>query len=388
MHIAIDAHSVGAGLAGNESYATNLIEALAEIDNFNSYTLYVTQDEAVARFKNRWSNFTVRTTLPHTPLIRIPLTLSAELRKNPVDVLHVQFTAPPFCPCPFVVSIHDLSFEHLPKTFNRRSRAQLRFTVRRSARRASRILALSEHARSDIIQTYGIAPELVTAVPLAAANHFRPVDDKNELQRIRHTYGIERDYILSVGSIQPRKNLQRLIAAYASLKRTRAADSLPQLVIVGKLAWLYDETLRAIEALGDSSSVIVTGYVPRDDLPALYSGAVCFVYPSYFEGFGLPPLEAMKCGVPVIAGNKASLPEVVGDAGLLVDPYDIDAIAAAIATLIDNPILRSKLRVDGLNRARGFSWKETARRTLEVYQLAADNGFTAARFAQSASRPS
>ena len=123
------------------------IEALAEIDHSNNYTLYVTQDEAVERFKNRWSNFTVRTTLPHTPLIRIPLTLSAELRKHPVDILHVQFTAPPFCPCPFVVSIHDLSFEHLPKTFNRRSRAQLRFTVRRSARKASRILALSEHAR-------------------------------------------------------------------------------------------------------------------------------------------------------------------------------------------------------------------------------------------------
>jgi glycosyltransferase involved in cell wall biosynthesis len=123
-------------------------------------------------------------------------------------------------------------------------------------------------------------------------------------------------------------------------------------------------------------------------LPALYSGALCFVYPSYFEGFGLPPLEAMKCGVPVIAGNRASLPEVVGDAGLLVDPFNIEASAAAIATLLDNPILRSKLRVDGLNRARMFSWKETAKRTLEVYQYAADNGFPAARFAQSASRPS
>ena len=227
----------------------------------------------------------------------------------------------------------------LPKTFNGAAALSLRFTVRRSARRASRILALSEHARSDIIETYGIAPELVTAVPLAAANAFRPVDDTNELQRIRHTYGIEREYILSVGSVQPRKNLQRLIAAYASLKRTRASGSLPQLVIVGKLAWLYDETLRAVEALGSNSSVIVTGYVPRDDLPALYSGALCFVYPSYFEGFGLPPLEAMKCGVPVIAGNKASLPEVVGDAGLLVDPFDVDAIAAAIASLIDNPTL-------------------------------------------------
>lgn len=388
MRIAIDAHSVGAGLAGNESYATNLIEALAEIDSVNSYTLYVTRDEAVKRFSNRWPNFTVRTTLPHTPLIRIPLTLSAELRKHPVDILHVQFTAPPFAPCPFVVSIHDLSFEHLPETFNRRSRAQLRFTVRRSARRAARILALSEHARCDIIETYGISPELVTAVPLAAANHFQRVDDIRELQRVRHTYGIGQDYILSVGSIQPRKNLNRLIAAYASLLRTRAAGSVPQLVIVGKHAWLYGETLRAIEKLGSSASVIVTGYVPEADLPGLYSGALCFVYPSYFEGFGLPPLEAMKCGAPVIAGNRASLPEVVGDAALLVDPFNIDAIAAAIGTVIDNPILRSKLRVKGLNRARMFDWRETARRTLEVYQRAADNTVQSLSLHRALPRPS
>ncbi|MGI9164898.1 MAG: glycosyltransferase family 4 protein [Pyrinomonadaceae bacterium] len=384
MRIAIDAHSVGAGLAGNESYATNLIEALAEIDSVNSYTLYVTRDEAVKRFRNRWPNFTVRTTLPHTPLIRIPLTLSAELRKHPVDILHVQFTAPPFAPCPLVVSIHDLSFEHLPETFNRRSRAQLRFTVRRSARRAARILALSEHARTDIIETYGISPELVTAVPIAAANHFQRVDDTKELQRIRHTYGIGQDYILSVGSIQPRKNLKRLIAAYASLLRTRPAGSVPQLVIVGKHAWLYNETLRAIEKLGSSASVIVTGYVPEADLPGLYSGALCFVYPSYFEGFGLPPLEAMKCGAPVIAGNRASLPEVVGDAGLLVDPFNIDAIAAALGIVIDDPGLRSELRAKGLNRARLFDWRETARRTLEVYQRAADNAVSVAQFAQSA----
>jgi len=384
LRIAIDAHSVGAGVAGNESYATNLIEALAEIDSVNSYTLYVTRDEAVKRFRNRWPNFTVRKTLPHTPLIRIPLTLSAELRKHPVDILHVQFTAPPFAPCPFVVSIHDLSFEHLPETFNRRSRAQLRLTVRRSARRAARILALSEHARSDIIETYGISPELVTAVPLAAANHFQRVDDIRELQRIRHTYGIEQEYILSVGSIQPRKNLNRLIAAHASLLRTRAPGSVPQLVIVGKNAWLYGETLRSIEKLRSGASVIVTGYVPEGDLPALYSGALCFVYPSYFEGFGLPPLEAMKCGAPVIAGNRASLPEVVGDAGLLVDPFNIDAIAAAIGTVIDSPNLRSKLRAKGLNRARLFDWRETARRTLEVYRRAADNAVSVAQFAQSA----
>lgn len=368
LRIAIDAHSVGAALGGNESYATNLIEALAEIDSINDYTLYVTRKVAVERFTGRWPNFRVRTTLPHTPLIRIPLTLSAELRKHPVDVLHVQFTAPPFPPCPVVVSIHDLSFEHLPETFTRRSLAQLRFTVRRSARKAARILALSEHGRRDIIATYGISPEFVTAIPLAAPAQFKPIADERELQRVRHIYGIDSDYILSVGSIQPRKNLFRLISAYSRLCGARAGSKLPQLVIVGKPAWLYEETFKAINKGGVGSSVIVTGYVPENDLPALYSGALCLVYPSYFEGFGLPPLEAMRCGAPVIAGNRTSLPEVVGDAGLLVDPFDEEAIAAAIAQLIDNSDLRFELRVKGLERARMFDWQETARRTLEVYK--------------------
>lgn len=373
LRIAIDAHSVGAGLGGNESYATNLIEALAQVDSFNNYTLYVTRPEASERFSDRWPNFTVRSTLPHTPLIRIPLTLSAELRKNPVDVLHVQFTSPPFAPCPVVVSIHDLSFEHLPETFHRRSRAQLRFTVRRSARKAARVLALSEHARQDIISTYKIEPELVSAIPLAAPAHFQPVEDERELQRVRHTYGIAGSYILSVGSIQPRKNLPRLVSAYARLRQTMPASKLPQLVIVGRRAWLYGETLKAIEEINSRAPVIVTGYVPEADLPALYSGAICFVYPSYFEGFGLPPLEAMKCGAPVITGNRTSLPEVVGDAGVLVDPFDIDAIAAAIAKVIDDPDLRSSLRASSLKRAKMFDWRETARQTLEVYRQAADN---------------
>jgi glycosyltransferase involved in cell wall biosynthesis len=371
LRIAIDAHSVGTGLGGNESYAANLIEALAEIDSVNDYTVYVTRDKAVARFRDRWPNFRVRSTLPHTPLIRIPITLSAELRSHPVDVLHVQFTSPPFAPCPVVVSIHDLSFEHLPETFNLRSRAQLRFTVRRSARRAARVLALSEHARHDIISTYKIAPDLVTAIPIAAATHFRPVENENELQRVRQAYGIKGDYILSVGSLQPRKNLARLLSAYESLRRTRPPGSLPQLVLVGKRGWLYRDILKAVEEFG--AGVIVTGYVPEADLPALYSGAVCFVYPSFFEGFGLPPLEAMKCGTPVVTGDRTSLPEVVGDAGILVDPFDSEAIASAISSLLDDSSLRSRLRIKSLARARIFDWRETARRTLEVYKQAADN---------------
>jgi glycosyltransferase involved in cell wall biosynthesis len=371
LRIAIDAHSVGTGLGGNESYATNLIEALAEIDQTNRYTLYVTKREAVERFGTRWPNFSVRSTLPHTPLIRIPLTLSAELRRNPVDVLHVQFTAPPFSPCPVVVSIHDLSFEHLPQTFTWRSRKQLRITVRRTARQASQVIALSEYARDDIVKTYQVSPDKISVIPLAASDHFRPISDEEELQRVRQTYGIEGEYMLSVGAIQPRKNLGRLVAAYSHLRDVKPEGKLPKLVLAGKCAWLYDETLSAIKELELSDSIILTGYVPETDLPALYSGALCFIYPSYFEGFGLPPLEAMQCGVPVIVGDRTSLPEVVGDAGVLVDPFDINALAAAIGKVISDSDLRAKLSVQGLARAKLFEWRETARQTLAVYRKAA-----------------
>ena len=371
MHIAIDAHSVGTQLAGNESYITNLIEALAAIDSVNQYTLYVTTPASTRRFANRWPNVQLRTTLPHTPLVRVPLTLAAELRRRPVDLLHVQFTAPPFAPCPVVVSIHDLSFEHLPETFKRRSRVQLRLTVRRTARRAARILALSEYVRNDIMTTYGIDPERISVTPLAAASHFAPVTDTMQLSRVRKTYGLREDYILCVGSIQPRKNLPRLITAYGNLRRLRPEAKLPQLVLVGKKAWLFQETLRVAAEQGLVDDIKFTGYVPEADLPALYSGAVCSVYPSFFEGFGLPVLEAMQCGTPVIAGNRTSIPEVVGDAGLLVDPFDENELAQAMARVIDDSDLAAELRVKGLQRAKQFSWHETARLTLKTYEQAA-----------------
>ncbi len=371
MRIAIDAHSVGTGLAGNETYIANLIEALVELDTTNSYTLYVTKREAVERYRARWPHVTLRQTLPHSPLVRVPLTLVVELRRHPVDLLHVQYTAPPFAPCPVVATIHDLSFEHLPETFHRRSRTQLRLTVRRTARRAAQIIVPSEHTRRDIIETYGLEPERVSSIPLAAAPHFAPVADEGERARVRRRYGIEDEHILALGSIQPRKNLARLIRAYAGLRRARAQAKLPQLVIAGRKAWLYEETLRALDESGEQERIILTGYVPEADLPALYSSALCFVYPSIFEGFGLPPLEAMACGTPVITGDRTSLPEVVGDAGLLVNPFDEEAIAEAIARVIDDRNLRATLRQRGLERARRFSWRATAQLTLAAYERAA-----------------
>lgn len=371
MHIAIDAHSVGAQLAGNETYAVNLIEALAEIDQSNQYTLYVTKQSAVDRFTNRWPNFQIKRTLPHAPLVRIPLTLSIELRKNRVDVVHVQYTAPPRTPCALVATIHDLSFEHLPETFKRRSRAQLRLTVRRTAQKAAQILTLSAFSRRDIIETYAVDPERVFVTPPAAPANFAPVTNATELRRIRANYGIERDYILALGSIQPRKNLVRLINAYSSLRRVGTNNQPPQLVLAGKRGWLEAATIRAAEQSEAPGDILFIGYVPDSDLPALYSGALCFAYPSYFEGFGLPVLEAMQCGTPVIAGNRTSLPEAAGDAGVLFNPFDESAIAGALTQVIENPNYRAQLRVKGLERAATFSWRTTAKMTLEAYERAA-----------------
>jgi len=383
LHIAIDAHSVGAGLGGNETYATNLIEALADIDSVNRYTLYVTKKEAVERFANRWPNVHLRLTLPHTPLVRIPLTLTVELRRRPVDILHVQYTSPPFTPCPVVNTIHDLSFEHLPETFKRRSWRQMRLTIRRSAQSAAHILTDCDFARDDILKTYGIAPERVTAVPLAAAVRFSPVRDERELDRVRNKYGINGKYILTVGSIQPRKNIPRLIRAYSMLCSERNLEPLPKLVVVGKRGWLYEDTLATAESSTVRDRIILTGYVDDKDLPALYSAASCFVYPSYFEGFGIPPLEAMRCGTPTITGDRTCFPEIIGDAGLMVDPFDEQAIKLGIVRVLTEQTLRDELIEKGLERANSYDWLKTARQTLDVYEsVHADNQ----RVAKSASK--
>lgn len=367
MHIAIDAHSVGTRLGGNETYATNLIEALAEVDSFNRYTLYVTKREAVERFGNRWPNVDVRLTLPHTPLVRIPLTLSVELRRRPVDILHVQYTSPPFTPCPVVNTIHDLSFEHLPETFKRRSWRQMRLTIRRSAQSAAHIITDSEYSRNDILTTYRLPPDRVTATPLAASSRFRPVGDSTELERVRTKYGITGDYILTVGSIQPRKNMPRLIRAYARLCREAKLESIPKLIVAGKRAWLFDDTLDAAENSAVRDQILFVGYVPEEDLPALYTAAKCFVYPSYFEGFGIPTLEAMRCGTPTITSNRTCFPEIIGDAGLMVDPFDERAIQEGMVRVLGDEKLRRELSEKGTKRASRFDWKETAQQTLKVY---------------------
>jgi len=363
LHIGFDAHSIGTGLGGNETYASNLIEALAEVDTQNRYTLYVTRQEAIDRYAHRWPNVIVRKTLPHTPLIRIPLTLAAELRRRPIDILHVQYTAPPLAPCDTVVMIHDLSFEHIPETFKRRSWMQMRLTVRRTARSASHILTDSEYSRQDILRTYRLPPERVTTTPLAASSRFKPVHDTQVLAR----YRISGDYILAVGSIQPRKNIARLIRGYSRML-SQHSDNAPRLVIVGKRAWLFEDTIRAAAVSSANDKILFTGYVPESDLAALYTGALCFAYPSYFEGFGIPLLEAMRCGTPTITSDRTCFPEVVGDASLIIDPFDEESIAVGLWRMISDATLREQLRSRGFVQSSLFDWRQTARRTLDVYE--------------------
>jgi glycosyltransferase involved in cell wall biosynthesis len=285
----------------------------------------------------------------------------------------VQYTAPPLAPCPVIATIHDLSFEHLPETFNRRSRVQLRLTVRRTARRAARILTLSEFSRRDISETYKIDLDRIAVTPAAASPHFAPITSEAELEVVRQKYGIQRDYILSLSSIQPRKNLVRLIEAYSYLHEHKGSE-LPQLVIAGKKGWLESEVFRVAKQSAAANHIVFTGYVSEAELPALYSGALCFVYPSYFEGFGLPVVEAMQCGAPVIVANRTSLPEVVGDAGILIDPFNHKDIAQAIDQLISNPAARHDLRQLGIERAKAFNWLDTARQTLQVYEQVGRKG--------------
>ncbi|HMV47903.1 MAG TPA: glycosyltransferase family 1 protein [Blastocatellia bacterium] len=376
MHIGIDAHAIGAQQGGNETYIRGLIRALAEVDGQNRYTIFLAEARAAAEWRDgfvrRFPNFAVRLLPRPTPLVRVPLALGIELRRcsagDRIDVLHVQYTAPPFCPAPVVATIHDLAFEHLPETFTRRGSLQLKLTVRRTAQRAARIATVSEYSRQDLLRTYRLAPEKVAVTYNGIEPHFtaQPAS-QNEAEDIRHRFGIGRDFLLAVGSLQPRKNLVRLIRAYARL-RGQNHDFTPQLVIVGRKLWLADEIFAEVRRQGWAEDVILTGYVADEDLPKLYRAATAFVYPSLFEGFGLPPVEAMACGTPVVTSNVSSLPEVAGDAALLIDPADEQALAAALLRIVGDQPLRARLREQGIAQAAKFTWREAAEKTLELYR--------------------
>ena len=373
MHIGIDAHAIGAQQGGNETYIRGVIRALAELDDRNRFTIYLAEAGVAEQWREGFArqhpNFAIRLLPKPTPLVRVPVFLAYELWKRPVDVLHVQYTAPPFCRVPVVATIHDLAFEHMPETFTRRGSFQLKLTVRRTAQRAARIATVSEYSRQDLIRTYHLPPEKVVVTYNGVESHFTPDALPNEAEDVRNRFGIKRDYLLAVGSLQPRKNLVRLIRAYAKL-RSENESFAPQLVIVGRKLWLADEIFAEVRRQVWSDDVILTGYVSDDDLPKLYRQATAFVYPSLFEGFGLPPVEAMACGTPVVTSNVSSLPEVTGDAALLVDPLDQASIEAALLKITGDEALRARLREQGIAQAKRFTWREAAEKTLQLYREA------------------
>lgn len=372
MHIGIDAHAIGAQQGGNETYIKHLITALAKLDSRNHYSLYLANAQAAAEWRTGFAqahpNFIIRQIPQPTPLVRVPLYLAYELRRRPVDVLHVQYTAPPFCPAPVIATIHDLAFEHLPETFTRRGAWQLKMTVRRTAQRAARIATVSEYSRQDLLKTYNLPPEKVAVTYNGIAEHFSSTPSAaDEAVQVKARFGITRDFILAVGSLQPRKNLVRLIRAYAKL-RTEQPDFTQQLVIVGRKLWLHHEIFAEVARQPWAADVILTGYVADEDLPPLYRTAAVFAYPSIFEGFGLPPLEAMACGTPVVTSNNSCLPEVVGTAALTVDPYDETALANGLLRALQDEVLREQLRLEGPLRAKRFTWQAAAEITLQLYQ--------------------
>jgi glycosyltransferase involved in cell wall biosynthesis len=289
------------------------------------------------------------------------------------------------------VTIHDISFEHYPQFFSPRDRLILQTLVPLSARRARRIITVSQHAKQEIMARYQIPGGKIAVTYEAAGERFVPIADPAALRAVRATYSIpDGPFVLALGNLQPRKNIRRLVEAFAgavegegwrvaggelrqgSTDYSNSPPSTlhPSLVIAGKAKWRESEIFQAVQEAGLAHAVVFPGYVDDDDLPALYSAAAVFVYPSLYEGFGLPPLEAMACGTPVICSKAASLPEVTGDAALSVDPADVDSLAQALCDVLATPGLRADLRQRGLRRAAQFSWSRCATETLAVYREA------------------
>lgn len=290
-----------------------------------------------------------------------------------LDVIHgLAYVLPIVAPCARVVTVHDLSFVRYPQAFRPFNRIYLQAMGRASVRRAHRVIADSESTRRDLIRLWRIDPGQVVVVPLGIEPEFTP-GEPDQVEAFRRRRGLPERYLLFVGTLEPRKNVTAVVEAFAAwLRRSRRRDV--HLVIAGAKGWYYDAVFARVEALQVQDRVHFAGYVPAAELPDWYRGAEGFVYPSLYEGFGLPPLESMACGTPVITSNTSSLPEVVGDAAILVDPTDVEAIAEAMERLLSDPELRRQLREAGMARARLFSWERTARETVAAYRDALGQG--------------
>jgi len=369
MHIGLNAHLLSLAQtyrgAGINWYIYNLLLNLALVDQENQYTVFLSD----RRFPPN-SGLTLKTSwLPTTqPLVRIgweQLVQPFVLWQEKIDLLHsLAFVTPLFPPCPSVITIYDLSFIIFPQGFKYLKRLYLTLLTRPSAQKARRIITISESTKRDTVRLLGVSSKKVDVVYCGVDKAFHPLPER-EIASFRQKRGLPERIILFVGTIEPRKNVARLVEAYSRLR-----DGPVKLVIGGARGWLYEEVFARVEELDLTGDVLFPGYIPPDELPLWYNAAELFVYPSLYEGFGLPPLEAMACGTPVITSNVSSLPEVVGEAGLTVDPMDSEGLAEAMNQVLGDETLRQSMRERGLARAGHFSWAKAARETVGVYQRA------------------
>jgi len=363
MRFAVDAHAIGRHLTGNEVYVRSLLNALATQLQDNELIAYVSADSAA---KSLPANVRTRQVATN-PFIRLGFDLGARCRQDRPDLLHVQYTMPLACPVPVVVSVHDVSFLEHPEYFTRDRAMQLQFTVRRTVYRAARILTGSEFSKSSILKVYGdLDEDKVVVVPNAAASEFRPLPRDVAAAAVRERFQIHAPFVLSVGDLQPRKNQIGLIRAFAKL--VKAFPQLKQnLVLAGKETWFADQVHRAARDSGVADRIQFCGFVSDADLLQLYNACDLFIFPSFYEGFGLPALEAMACGRAVVCSHTSALPEVVDGAAILFDPYALDEIVRAMADLLLDGQLRLRMERLGLQRAAHFSWQKTAQQTLAVF---------------------
>lgn len=365
MRIALDCRTVTSPKTGDRTYALNLLRALAAVDRDNDYLIYTSEPTSLTRVEGARVE---RVVLPAWPAwMWTPVSFPRDLGRRAAAVAHVQYIIPPLAPCPVVTTIHDVAFRRLPHLFPLKHRLLLNLLIPLAVGNAAAVITGSEATRRDLIELYEVDAEKVTVTPYAAGPTYRPMDPDEARRAVSSRLRLPVPYILSVGVLQPRKNLPRLVRAY-----NRIAARIPhRLVVAGKEGWDNEELAAAVAQSPAGKAPLFTGYVADADLPVLYAAADLFVYPSLYEGFGLPPLEAMACGTPVLTSDVSSLPEVVGEAGMTVDPHDEAAIAAAIEQLLGDPARRAEMSAAGIRRASEFSWERTARQTIAVYERVA-----------------
>lgn len=371
MHIGIDASTIGTQ-GGPRTYVLNLIDYLLKIDRENEYVIFYNSGEHLGRFPQA-KEVVVPFANPATRLFREHLLMAYYYKKERLDIIHNPKSAISLLkPCKTVTTIFDLIPVTNPETEKWMARAYWKVQIPIAARYADFVITSSEFAKKEIINRYGTRGDRIKVIPISYNSNCRPIEPGPETEAVKKRYSIPDKYILYVGTIQPRKNISTLIKAYSSLAKSGRITH--KLVITGRKGWLYDPLFELIKNEGMEEKAIFTGFVPDEELPYIYNRADIFVYLSLFEGFGIPPLEAMACGVPVICSNTTSLPEVAGDAGILVAPTDQKAVEEAILKIIQSPSLREEMREKGLIQAGRFSWERTARETLDVYREVAGIG--------------